>query len=178
MPQRLFLSVLGAVAIVGAAGLALHPSGGMRQERTWSPLLEGAEIDPGTLCILERACQNCHSERTRWPWYSHVPPASWLVQRDVKQARGHLNLSRWQDYGADERQALLSAIGAATRSGVMPPSRYTALHPGSKLSGAEREQIYHWTRSERARIADPSRSAPRSQHMGVKPEERTAAMGG
>ena len=163
--RRLFLSALGAVLTIGAGGLALHPSGGMRQERTWSPLLEGAEIDPGTLSILERACQNCHSERTQWPWYSHVPPASWLVRRDVKQAREHLNLSRWQEYGTNEQQALLSAIGAATRSGAMPPGRYTLLHSRSKLSPAEREEIYRWTRSERARLADPSRASPKSQHI-------------
>jgi hypothetical protein len=164
MSQRLFLSAVGAVAIA-AGGLALRPSGGRSEEYSWSPLLKGAEIDRGTLSILERACQNCHSERTRWPWYSHVPPASWLVQRDVRQARAHLNLSRWQSYSPDERRALLSAIGAVARSGTMPPRRYLLLHSGSKLSHVEREQIYRWTRTERSRLGRPSHSSPKTQQM-------------
>jgi len=149
--QRILVPVLGFAAIAASA-LAVHPSAGMRKEAERSPLLAGTPIDRGTLGIFERACGNCHSDRTEWPWYSHLPPASWLIQRDVRNARGHLNLSRWQQYTAVERQALLSAIGAAARSATMPPDRYLLLHPAGKLSAYEREQVYRWTRAERSRL--------------------------
>ena len=87
-----------------------------------------------------------------WPWYSHVAPVSWLLARDVQQARLRMNLSRWQDYSTDEQLRLLSAIGSAVRNRQMPVQRYLLLHPEARLTDAERQQIYRWTRTERNRI--------------------------
>jgi hypothetical protein len=91
--KALLAAMVGGIAI-GVSALACHmpdnPDG-----RRISPFLAGSEIDPETMGIVERACQNCHSERTQWPWYSRVPPVSLLVHRDVARARGRLNLTRW-----------------------------------------------------------------------------------
>jgi hypothetical protein len=152
---RILLAAIGAAAMA-AAGFALHLPGGVpRPQRPVAPLFEGTKIDAETLRIFERACQNCHSERTEWPWYSHIPPASWIVRKDVEQARARLNLSRWLDYTAEERRFRLGAIGTAVRAGMMPPARYTILHPAARLSTAEREQIYRWTRKERSSETEP-----------------------
>src|SRR4051794_23630941 len=67
--QALITAALGAIAIA-ASGLALRPPGKEETLRFSGPLLEGAQIDAETLGIVERSCQNCHSERTQWPWYS------------------------------------------------------------------------------------------------------------
>jgi Haem-binding domain len=152
MPVRriLFGSLFVALAI-GAGGAALHPFGPVRKATSAGPLLQGTKIDQDTLSIVERACQNCHSERTDWPWYSHIAPMSWLIEKDVHEAREHMNLSRWQDYSGDQRETLLSSIGVAARTKVMPPRRYTMLHSEARLSVAERQQLYQWTRRERSR---------------------------
>jgi len=150
--SKFLLATALAAAAVAASALAFRPPGNAGPHRVASPLFGGAQIDATTLGIVERACQNCHSERTEWPWYSHIPPASWLLHRDVVHARDRFNLTRWEGYSPLEKQALLSAIGAAARTGVMPPSRYTLLHPESKLSRPERERLYLWTRAERLRL--------------------------
>jgi hypothetical protein len=75
----------------------IHPFGTTETGGTHEAVLRDAQIDPETLALFERACQNCHSERTEWPWYSHVAPMSWLIALDVQQARQHMNLSRWQE---------------------------------------------------------------------------------
>jgi hypothetical protein len=156
----LLAAMLGGLAI-GVSALA-HRTPDNPDGRRISPFLAGAQIDPETLGIVERACQNCHSERTQWPWYSHVPPVSWLIHRDVDRARDRLNLTQWGWYSSLERQALLSAIGAAARTGVMPPRRYTFLHPEGDLSRSERERLYGWTRAERLRLRDFDDPAPMS----------------
>src|SRR5690348_5725913 len=120
---RAALVVLGAVAMVATA-VAFRSPIEQRHDGGLKPLFEGAQADAAILHIIERACQNCHSEQTHWPWYSRLPPASWLVHRDVTQARARLNLSRWRNNGLADQEALLSAIGAAVRTGVMPPGRY------------------------------------------------------
>ena len=159
---------LGAVAIAASA-LAFRVPHEADTNLDSGPLLVGARIDAETLRLVARSCQNCHSERTEWPWYSHLPPVSWALHRDVTQARDRLNLSRWADYTAVEKQALLSAIGAAVRTAEMPPSRYTLMHSESRLSRPEREQLYRWTRAERSRIRRDGPSGLTPGETGLRP---------
>ena len=63
-----------------------------------------------------------------------------------------MNLSRWRDYSPENRLGLLSEIGSAVKNHEMPVQRYLLLHPEARLTDAERQQIYRWTRSERSRI--------------------------
>jgi len=155
------LVAIGAAAVVAVGGSLLHPFGALRNPGNNQAILRDAQIDPETLAILQRACQNCHSQQTVWPWYSHVAPVSWLLARDVQQARFHMNLSQWQDYSADERLRLLSEMGSAVRNGEMPVQRYVLLHPEARLTDVERQQIYRWTRTERRRLSMPQpESAP------------------
>jgi len=141
-----------AAAIAAAGGSLIHPFGTLGSPDNSQVILRDAQIDPETLALVQRACQNCHSQQTVWPWYSRVAPASWLLERDVQQARLHMNLSRWQNYSPDERLGLLSEIGSAVRNREMPVQRYLLLHSEARLTDAERQQIYRWTRSERSRI--------------------------
>jgi len=147
-------ALIGVVAagIAAAGGSLIHPFGTLGDPASSQAILQDAQIDPETLALVQRACQNCHSQKTAWPWYSRVAPASWLLERDVQQARQHMNLSRWQDYSPDDRLGLLSEIGSAVRNGEMPAQRYLLLHPEARLTEAERQQIYRWTRTERSRI--------------------------
>jgi hypothetical protein len=143
---------LGIAAIAAGGGSLIHPFGPLGTPESNQTIFREAQIDPETLAIVQRACQNCHSQQTVWPWYSHVAPVSWMIAHDVQQARSHMNLSRWQDYSTDQRLLLLSAIGSAVRNREMPLQRYLLLHPEARLTGTEREQIYRWTRAERNRL--------------------------
>jgi hypothetical protein len=147
------LIAVGAAAIAALGGSLIHPFGAATASGTNQAILRETQIDPETLALIQRACQNCHSQNTRWPWYSHVAPVSGLLARDVQQARSHMNLSQWQDYSTDDRLRLLSAIGSAARNHVMPPQRYLLLHPEARLSDLERQQLYRWTRTERSHIS-------------------------
>jgi len=149
--KKALVGVVAAV-IAAASGSLVHPFGTLGSPDNSQVILRDAQIDPETLALVQRACQNCHSEKTVWPWYSRVAPASWLLERDVQQARMHMNLSRWQDYSPDERLGLLSEIGSAVRNREMPVQRYLLLHSEARLTDAERQQIYRWTRTERSRI--------------------------
>jgi Haem-binding domain len=156
---------LGFVAIAAVGGSLIHPFGKTAVAGTGQTIFREAQIDPPTLVIVRRACQNCDSENTEWPWYGHVAPVSWLLARDVQQARSHMNLSQWRHYSTDDRLRLLSAIGSVARNRTMPPTRYLLVHREARLSDQEREQIYRWTRNERRRI-----SAGQAQTDSLKSE--------
>jgi hypothetical protein len=102
--------------------------------------------------ILSQACINCHSEKTQWPWYSHVAPVSWLVESDVKRARQRLNSSRWDTLDAVEQRCLLTAIATVIENREMPLHRYVVLHSRVKISADDSDQVIEWTRAERRRI--------------------------
>jgi cytochrome c len=144
--------VLGVASVVVFASVLVHPSGSVKAVKSAQPLFAGTDIDPVVLGVIERSCQNCHSEKTEWPWYSHIAPMSWLVENDVSQARSRMNLSRWDEYALDEKRDILARVGAVVRSHQMPPARYTMIHAGAKLSPVEREQIYGWAHAERKRL--------------------------
>lgn len=144
--------VIPAAGLLGIASVAVHPSGAMKSHVSGAPLLKETITDPAVLSIMQRSCQSCHSEQTEWPWYSYIAPMSWLIENDVRQGRNHMNLSRWQEYNGDKRQQLLSEVGVVVRSRKMPLPKYTLLHPGAKLTDAEVDRIYKWSRSERRRL--------------------------
>jgi cytochrome c len=149
---RKLVPTFAAAAILAAGCSLIHPFGNPSSRGTKTPILSGAEIDPETLGLIQRACQNCHSFNTELPLYGRIAPMSWLMARDVEQARLHMNLSQWQEYSAEDRIMLLSEVGGAVKNREMPVQRYVLLHSEARLSDQERDQIYQWTRAERKRL--------------------------
>jgi hypothetical protein len=123
--------------------------------------LPGAKIDPQVLSIIQRSCQDCHSEATHYPWYSFVAPVSWLIESDVSGGRLHLNLSRWSDYPLARKERSLSEIANQVKDRDMPLVPYTWIHRKAKLAEADVSAVFQWTQAERARlIAESSGSKP------------------
>ncbi|SRR5579875_548104 len=98
--------------------------------------------------ILRRACFDCHSNETRWPWYSALAPVSWLVAHDVATGRRELNFSEWYSYLPEVRRRKLLWIGRAVGDGTMPPRLYQLVHRGSRLTKAQRSLILRWLKDE------------------------------
>ena len=106
-----------------------HSNPPVTQEPSWD--------SARTRQLASDSCFDCHSNLTKWRWYSNVAPMSWLVQRDVDGGRAALNFSEWdkpQDAGIDD-------ITETIRSGSMPPWFYLPLHPNAKLSQAEKDAL-------------------------------------
>lgn len=92
---------------------------------------------PQTRELMVRACYDCHSNETVWPWYSRVAPASWLIAKDVNDGRAELNYSEWSPYHDGEAEEAVEMIV----SGEMPLRPYLLLHPEAKLTEAEVTQL-------------------------------------
>ena len=141
--KRIVLAVLvfAAVAQVIRPARTNPPIDPMREIHAALP------VDSSVSAILARSCNDCHSNRTVWPWYSQVAPVSWLVAYDVRQGRSKLNFSEWDSHGAEANQKLLEEICSEVRDGEMPGWQYSLLHPESKLSLADTETVCGWTRT-------------------------------
>jgi hypothetical protein len=129
------------VALALANGSSRSPH---RPPQAGKALLEGSGVPLPVRSILQRACQDCHSDNTVWPWYAAVPPVSWQVHNDVTRGRALMNLSKWNEYSDDQRRGFMMLIQAATQARTMPPSKYVWMHANSKLSDADLKAIQEW----------------------------------
>lgn len=91
--------------------------------------------------VLDRACGDCHSNNTVWPWYTEVAPVSWLMAYGVKEGRKAVNFSEWTVYPAERQRQLLVASCQDVSGGKMPGSAWTWLHPEARLSAQDIEII-------------------------------------
>jgi Haem-binding domain len=128
------VKVLGILVLIGLVVFALiqlipygrsHKNPSVVQEPAW---------DAQTRAIAKKACFDCHSNETVWPWYSNIAPVSWLVQRDVDEGRSKLNFSDW---GHNVRS--VAEIIDEIQGGDMPPGQYKLMHPAAKLTATEKQ---------------------------------------
>lgn len=97
--------------------------------------------------ILDRACADCHSNRTEWPWYSNVAPVGWVVADHVREGRRELNFSEFATYPPDRRAHALEDICEEVKRGSMPLRDYLRLHPEARLSAEDATALCTWARS-------------------------------
>jgi hypothetical protein len=136
------------------ASVLVHRLPRQASDRAGSPILLGANVPASVTDVFDQACINCHSEKTHWPWYSQMAPISWLVESDVKRAREHLNLSRWNSLEAADQRLRLTAIATVIENREMPPHKYVVFHPEAKLSADDSVQVIEWTHAERRRLRE------------------------
>lgn len=109
---------------------------------------------------LIRSCGDCHSNRTHWPWYSHVAPLSWVITDDVNEGRRHMNFEDWEALESPkDAQDRLAGICEEVKKGGMPLFSYRIFHEDVRLKQKEIDSLCAWSRSARA-TQDRSASRP------------------
>jgi Haem-binding domain len=107
---------------------------------------------PEIAALLHAACYDCHSDETRWPWYSHVAPVSWLIADDVKEGRRHVNFSDWPFADPSRAARYLEDMSDELGYDEMPPAQYQWMHPAAQLSTDERQQLIKWADATAKRL--------------------------
>ena len=124
------------IIIVGFGLIQLVPYG--RDHANPPVTREPAWNSPATKALARKACFDCHSNETVWPWYSGIAPGSWLIYRDVANGRDNLNFSEWPAAGGG---GLMVAAAEKVAEGEMPPLQYKLAHSVARLSDAEKQQL-------------------------------------
>ncbi len=144
IPTRSKLGALASVFLVFAL-IQLFPT-----ETRNPPVEQDVPATPAARSVLRRACYDCHSNETRWPWYSRVAPVSWLVAHDVRAGREELNFSTWNRYDTKHRIELLAESWEEIVEGEMPPWFYLPAHRDAELSASDRASLRSWALSRRS----------------------------
>jgi hypothetical protein len=129
--------VLIGIVVLLLGGQAIRPA------KTNPPASRPYEIgDAHVESILRRACFDCHSNETRWPWYSEIAPMSWQIVRHVDDGRRHMNFSDWNEEKAKKR---LEEMCEEIEKGGMPIPGYVLLHRDAKLSPEDVSALCSWS---------------------------------
>jgi cytochrome c len=139
-----------ALTVAAVVGLGyVHPFGNPRVEpaKGLRTLLQGAKMPADAKAVLVTKCADCHSSETRWPVYARIAPGSWLIERDIVEARKKMDLSLWEEMPADKQAVLTAKIILEAKSGDMPPPQYLALHWGARLSKADVQTLVMFGKS-------------------------------
>jgi hypothetical protein len=133
----LAVGVLAFIAIqfVPVQGLATNP-----------PARYKLDAPPDVEVLLRKACFDCHSNETKWPFYARIAPGSWLMARDVRKGRSQMNFSEWGDVDEDERQTDKESAWQDIESGDMPKWFYTLMpnHWDARLSADDKAKLKAW----------------------------------
>ena len=133
MKKKIVLGVLIGL-IAGGILIQFLPYG---HDHTNPPVAGEPQWDrQQTRDLVTRACYDCHSNQTTWPWYSNVAPLSWLIQRDVEEGRSRLNFSEW-----NQQRREVENVARLVQGGTMPQWYYVFLHPTANLTPAEKEVL-------------------------------------
>jgi hypothetical protein len=120
-----------------------------------NPPVTGEVVAPNLVMeVLRNSCYDCHSNETRWPWYSRVAPVSWRIAQHVERGRGDLNFSEWQGMSPEDQEQAREEIWEKVERGVMPLSDYLRMHPEAVLTESQKDALRRWAQGQAQALPD------------------------
>jgi len=141
--RRLLKITIAVVACIAAGIQLIRPARTNPVSDPAAGLAARVGVPTEVTAILDRSCRDCHSNDTRWPWYSNVAPVSWWVIDHVNHGRSHFNFSEWAKYNSEEQRKLLKQSCELTRKGAMPLPSYLRMHAAA-LTAEDIQALCKW----------------------------------
>lgn len=149
---------LGALLVVAQAIRPMNNRGTVAGPNHLSQL---APIPAEVETLLQRACYDCHSNATNYPWYANLQPVGWWLEQHVRDGKKHLNFSEFTTYSLKRATHKLEEVAEEVREHKMPLPSYTRMHPEAKLTEDEIQTLAAWAINTRravgAKLSAPSK---------------------
>jgi hypothetical protein len=123
-------------------------------DRTNPPVTGEISASDPVVEVLRTACYDCHSNETRWPWYSKVAPVSWRIAQHVRGGRWNLNFSEWNDMDPEDQDHAREEIWEVVEKGAMPLSDYLRMHPEAVLTDSQLSTLRRWSEGQAPEFPD------------------------
>lgn len=135
--------ILGlAVILIGIQ--FFQPLRNQSDEVTASHIERVYNVPQNVKAILTQSCYDCHSNNTRYPWYSRIQPGAWYMARHIKKGKEELNFSTFGEYSARKQRNKFRAMAGQVKDGEMPLSSYTLIHRNAVLSQQDKQVFVNW----------------------------------
>ena len=110
------------------------------------------EVPENVAQVLQRSCNDCHTNQTNYPWYANITPVNWLLAGHIEEGRQKLNFSVWNTYDAKKKARKFDQICDQVIGGEMPHFQYLWMHRDAKLSDDDKKLLCSWSEAEKAKI--------------------------
>lgn len=107
-------------------------------------LLATSQIDAEVSNLLRSACYDCHSNETKYPWYSYITPFSWFIFDHINHGREELNFSEWASLRKSKKVRILKDLAEEVGEEKMPLESYTIMHGDARLTKEQRDLLVKW----------------------------------
>lgn len=130
----------------------------IRPDFTNPPVVEAETLNASTVVpadvqyVLARSCTDCHTNQTRYPWYSKITPFNWFLADHISEGRDEMNFSVWNTYKADKKVRKLEELCDQVEHGAMPLPSYLWIHRDAVLSESEKLLLCNWAKTEGSRL--------------------------
>lgn len=111
-----------------------------------------ADIPADVNVVLQSACYDCHSNNTRYPWYTNIQPVGWWLNNHINNGKQYLNFNEFTTYSPEKQKDEMDEIIASQKEGWMPLDSYTWIHKDAKLTNTQRQQIITWAEAVKTKI--------------------------
>lgn len=140
MFKKILLFLLAALVIIQF----IHPEKNKAEGPQTNQIGNLYTIPADVKIILEKACNDCHTNNTRYPWYSKFQPVDWWLDKHVKDGKRHLNLDEYTNRNLRYQYHKLEEIAEMVKEGEMPLDSYTWTHKDAKLTETEKTRLIGW----------------------------------
>ncbi len=106
-------------------------------------------ISDSVQAVLTKACYDCHSNNTNYPWYSSIQPMGWLLANHIKQGKAVLNFSEFGSYSKRKQLSKLTGIANSIKDNSMPIPSYKWMHKNGRLTNSEKELLIKWSQQSK-----------------------------
>src|SRR3954447_1398205 len=158
--MRIFKRILLALVVIFVLMQLYRPSRTNPPVDQTKTMEQTMSIPPNVQTILSRSCNDCHSSKTIWPWYTNIAPVSWMLSDHVKDGRAELNFSEWATYSQKRKARKLQEICEQVNKREMPWPSYLWMHHDAPRTPADRNAICDWANAEKAKIPASATAIP------------------
>ena len=142
--MKWYKKILPAVLVVFIAIQFIQPAHNSSGHALPTDITKTIRVPDTVLNIFKKACYDCHSNNTRYPWYVYIQPTGWIMARHIRNGKDNLNFSDFGSYSQRKQANKLRAIETSIKEGSMPLPAYTIMHTDAKLSAEDKKLITDW----------------------------------
>ena len=136
------LKRIGLLMLIVLVGLQFIPTrSNQSKEVSITDFIKTNEVPENIGRILLTSCYNCHSNNTKYPWYSRVQPVGWFLENHINEGKAELNFSEFRSYSVRRQKSKLKSMVNQIEKDEMPLSSYTFIHREARLSQESKKEI-------------------------------------
>lgn len=143
--MKKFFKALGWVLLLALLGIQFfRPAKNKQDGISANDISTRFSIPADVKPILEKACNDCHTNNTRYPWYASIQPVGMWMNKHIVEGKGHLNFSEYTNKRLRFQYHKMEEVIEMVKEGEMPLASYTWIHKDAVLSETEKNKLIDW----------------------------------